>query len=130
MEQPGLATLKGARILVIDDERLIAEDIAETLRDHKVEVCGPLHSLDEALEWIEFSGDNLFAAVVDIYFNDVPSWAVADELMRRGVPFVFLSGFLDMGLPARYAAVPRCAKPCDHKLLLKLLVAEIRKNRH
>lgn len=124
-----ISSLKGARVLVLDDERLVAEDIAEALLDQQAEICGPLFSLAEALEWIAFSGNLIHGAVLDIYLGGKPCWPVADELLARGIPFIFLSGFLDMGLPDKYAAVPRCSKPCEPHLLTALLAAEMWRSR-
>lgn len=120
-----LASLQGSRILVVEDDQLIADDVVEALKAQGAEICGPIQSLPAALDWIFFFGNHVVGAVLDINLNGSPSWPIADALSTRNIPFVVVSGFIDQGIPDRYAAIPRCPKPCDPKHLLSILAREV-----
>lgn len=107
--------LTGRRILLVEDEFFIAEDMACQLEAGGAEGIGPVASVDAAIELIEQT-ERIDGAVVDVNLQGVMSWPVADALLRRGVPFVFATGYDRASLPARYAEIVRCEKPVDpHK---------------
>lgn len=82
--------LAGARILVADDEFLIAMDVEATLLEAGAETVHACGTLAEAAE-IATSGE-LDAAVLDIRLGHETTARVAGLLQQRGVPFVFYSG--------------------------------------
>lgn len=107
--------LTGRRILLVEDEFFIAEDMACQLEAGGAEVIGPVASVDAAIELIEQT-ERIDGAVVDVNLQGVMSWPVADALLRRGVPFVFATGYDRAAFPARYAEIAHCEKPVDpHK---------------
>lgn len=106
---PGLS-LNGSRVLVVEDEYFIAIDLVDILNDHGAEVIGPVPSLDEALEKVLAGGFNF--AVLDIGLVDGYSFAVANELSRRGIPFIFVTGYSQEDIPAALSDVPCLHKPC------------------
>jgi len=81
--------LEGMRILVADDEFLIATMIEETFRDAGAEIVSAA-TLAQALQATEASG--LSAAVLDVRLGRQTTEAVADVLASRNIPFVFCSG--------------------------------------
>jgi DNA-binding LytR/AlgR family response regulator len=114
--------LRGWRILVVEDDYLIAADLEASLAEVGAMVVGPASSISDALQIIA-SSDRLDAAVLDVNIRGERVYAVADALRERGVPFVFATGY-DVGvLPARYADVPRCDKPLDLSRLLPALMS-------
>lgn len=83
--------LNGRRILLVEDEPLIAMMAEDMLSDLGAEVVGPAHSLGAALELAEREGFD--AAVLDINLQGETSDAVAEVLRRRGLPFLFATGY-------------------------------------
>lgn len=101
--------LAGKRIMVVEDEALLALDISLTLEDEGAEVSGPFHALDHALD---ADPEGIDAAVLDVDLSGVPVFPLADALSRQGVPFVFHTGRADlMTLRDRYGPVPILVKP-------------------
>lgn len=119
--------LKGRRFLVVEDEYLIAADLAAFLEAQGIEVVGPAASVNEALALLESDGDRLDGAVLDINLQDDRVYPVADVLRSRGVPFVFTTGYDACAIPKSYADIPRCDKPVDEQRLIRVL-REARQN--
>lgn len=66
----------------------------------------------------QLSASNFDVAVVDINLRDQATYPVADELMRREIPFVFTTGYSAEALPARFRDAPRREKPYDTRELV------------
>ena len=114
--------LTGQRILVVEDDFYIAEDMASQLEAGGAKVVGPVASVDAAIVLIEQS-ERIDGAVVDVNLQGVMSWPIADALLRRGVPFVFATGYDKTSIPARYAEIVCCEKPCSFLMIGKALSA-------
>lgn len=102
-------TLDGKRILVVEDEYLIAADLKRALADHGAEVVGPVGDLKRGLALARVGG--LDAAVLDINLEGDDAFPIADVLQEAGVRFVFLTGYDAWALPEAYAETPTLAKP-------------------
>jgi CheY-like chemotaxis protein len=102
--------LRDRRILVVEDEFLIAMNLSNDLEAAGSVVLGPVPSVDKAIKKIE-SEPNIDAAVVDVNLGGVLAYAVADMLLARKIPFVFTSGYEDDILRARYPQIKNCLKP-------------------
>jgi len=113
--------LKGRRFLVVEDEYLIAADIAASLEALGAEVAGPAASVAEALTFLERDGDRLDGAVLDVNLGKERVYPLADVLKGRGIPFVFTTGYDASAVPNSYADVPRCEKPVDARRLARCL---------
>lgn len=99
------------RVLIVEDEYFIAQDLAEALQEAGAMVVGPAAHYDEALAAI--ANDGCDAAVIDLNLAGEADFRVADELARRGVPFVFATGY-DAGIvPESHQQVQRFEKPYD-----------------
>ena len=101
--------LAGRRVLVVEDEALIAMDIEDALRALGCEVVGPTGMLAAALQLA--SGETLDAAILDVSIHGGKVFAVAERLMARGVPFILASGYSDWALPEPLRDRPRLTKP-------------------
>lgn len=121
-DRPPLDGLEGRRILVLEDEYLIALDMSATLESCGADVVGPFARIEEALGWIE-RGEALDAAILDLDLRGGRSYPVADALDRRGIPFVFTTGFSVEAIDAAYRHHPRCTKPVDRRALMQALAA-------
>ena len=121
-EMEATAILAGRRVLVVEDEYFIADDIARALRNLGAEVIGPVPRREEALA--AFSGDErIDAAVLDINLRGDVIYPVADALRERGVPFVFATGYDHASIPEPYRSVSRWEKPFDPHELVAVLPA-------
>ena len=108
------------RVLVVEDEPLIAMDLAAILESNGADVIGPCLSIAEAL--IALDAEALDAALVDIRLGDGVSFAIADELVRRGVAFAFVTGIAHMReAPENLRIIPLISKPFDPEEILEFL---------
>ena len=108
------------RILIVDDEALIAFDFEMTLVDAGYDVLGPATSLDEALDMV--SDETPRAAVLDIDLNARPVWPLARKLREGGTHIVFVSANLrHEELATEFKDEPRLDKPVCEGDLLKAL---------
>lgn len=98
------------RILVVEDQPLIALDLEDLLVSRGYTVLGPKASVAEALECLTRTSPH--AALLDIDLQGETSFEVGRELKRRGVPFVFATGTADLdALPQDLAGAPVILKP-------------------
>ncbi len=100
----------GRRILVVEDDGLIAMLLEAMLGDLGCKVVGPAVSVDEALEMIG-TGVALDAALLDLNLDGSPSYPVADALTKLGVPVVFCTGYGDAMLRPSDRSAPLLRKP-------------------
>src|SRR4051812_31608679 len=103
--------LRGHRVLVVEDEYLVAAELGETLGEVGVIVVGPAGTVKAALEFVEADGAKLDGAVLDINLRGERVYPVAEALAARAIPFIFTSGYDGDGIPSEYGKVPRCEKP-------------------
>jgi CheY-like chemotaxis protein len=102
--------LKGQRILVVEDNALLAISFGDILRQAGAEVVGPTGKLIVA-ELIAET-EQLTCAMLDIRLDTQEVWSVARILAARGVPMVFCSGHFDStNLPSEWADRPILVKP-------------------
>lgn len=104
-----VGNLAKRRILVVEDETLIAVMIEETLLDMGCEVVGPTGRLDKALQLA--NDPNLDAAILDVTIRGGKVYPVAEQLIELGIPFVLASGYGDWALPEILRDRPRLMKP-------------------
>lgn len=108
--------LCGRRILVVEDEILVAMLLEDLLADLGCEVVGPAVSVDQALKMIEDAGA-IDAAVLDVNLHGAKSYPVADELATRNVPFMFSTAYSRKALRDGYAHLPLLQKPFSQQQL-------------
>jgi len=89
--------LAGRRILVVEDEMMIAMLVEDMLTELGCSVVGPAHALAEALALAQ-SEPGLDAALLDVNLAGQPVFPVADALREKGVPAIFSTGYGDAGL--------------------------------
>ena len=112
--------LDGLRLLVVEDEPLIALDIAGTLQRAGADVSRPVGTEEEALQALESGAFD--GAVLDANLHGLPVDNIAAALTRRNIPFVFVTGYGQVGLPASFRHTPVVAKPFNDRQLLDALV--------
>ena len=111
----------GRRLLVVEDEYFIADDLAQDMKAKGAEVIGPASSIDDALRLIA-ENDQFDGAVVDINLKGKMAFPVADALIDRGIPFVFATGYDHTSIPPDYAHIPRFEKPIDMNKIARALL--------
>src|SRR5215213_11421683 len=107
----GMTKLAGRRILIVEDEALVAMLVEDALLDAGAEVIGPVATVAEAMALLDSAAPD--AAVLDLNLAGETSTPVADVLAARGVTFVVATGYGAEGLPPGHASVPVLAKPYD-----------------
>jgi PAS domain S-box-containing protein len=107
---------KNPRILVVEDEAVVALEVAQMLVKAGFEVVGPARSVSQALRFIKEVGCD--AAVLDINLGDETSEPVALELIERGTPFMTLSGYSREQHSAVFNGAPMLAKPLQPERLI------------
>lgn len=103
-------SLKGLRILLVEDEAMIAMLVEDMLLDGGAEVVGPAGGVKAALAAIE-ANDAIDGALLDVNLGGEQSFEVADALSARGIPFVFVTGYGGAGVRDRYPDAPTLQKP-------------------
>jgi CheY-like chemotaxis protein len=102
-----VSPLAGKRVLVLEDEPVVAMLVEDMLTDLGCIVVGPASGLDDALAMAE--REELDLAVLDINLGRADSFPVAVVLEGRSVPFVFATGYGERATP--FPAAPVVAKP-------------------
>jgi CheY-like chemotaxis protein len=113
--------LVGCRILVVEDEYLIAIELRRWLQDAGAEVFGPVPSVKQALDLIEDQG-SLDAAVLDVNLGEGETvYPVAERLGTLEVPFLFATGDVRVKIDPSYGDRPRLEKPIIAPELVRAL---------
>jgi DNA-binding NtrC family response regulator len=108
--------LAGRRILLAEDEALIALELERMLEDFGCDVVGPLASVDNVLESAQRGG--LDGAILDVNLRGRRIFEILPALQKLGLRFIITSGYADDTLfPAPFRATPRIAKPFNQKEL-------------
>jgi len=105
------------RILIAEDEFLVGVHLEEDLRSAGCSIVGPFSSLETAMRAARRERFDL--AVLDINLNGTMVYPLADELSARGIPFIFLSGYIAADLPERFRQARQIAKPHDPAVLIE-----------
>ncbi len=113
------ATTLGKRLLIVEDEFVIALDLQHLLEAAGHEVAGLAANVADALELA--ASAVVDGAILDINLRGERVGAVADLLARRAVPFVFVSGYGSSGRPPGHDHVPVLAKPYNEAELLAIV---------
>lgn len=113
--------LAGRRILLVEDEYVIAAEMMEWLRESGAVVIGPVPTVSDALDLIQ-TGEAIDAAVLDISLGDGETiYPVADLLKQMGVPFLFATGDVNGGRHEGHEDRLRLEKPILKSDLLAAL---------
>ena len=102
--------LHGLRVLVIEDEPIIALMLEDVLSELGCGVVGPASSLQQAFD-IVHSQKDIDVAILDVRLGEQSAFPIANELAKRGTPLVFSSGMGAEGLPHEWRGHPAILKP-------------------
>lgn len=101
--------IAGLHILVVENEALIAMDVAALLAKTACHVIGPHSNVSDALAAIDER--RIDCAILDVNLGREHTLHLADSLAARGTPFIWLSGYDSEMLPARHKHRPFISKP-------------------
>jgi two-component sensor histidine kinase/DNA-binding response OmpR family regulator len=113
-------SLAGMRLLVVEDELLVSMLLDDMLSDLGAEVAGPHGRLADGLAAAK--AERFDGAVLDFNLAGQSAEPLADLLLARGVPFIFITGYQRDSIDRRYANVPVLAKPIDSTALENVLL--------
>jgi DNA-binding response OmpR family regulator len=120
------ANLTGMKILVVEDNFLVADMLCEVLRGYGCEIVGPAPNVEAGEKLVDEcdSDGALNGALLDVNLNGAYSFPVAAKLSARGIPYIFLTGYGDvMDMPDEFRQARRLAKPCDMDELAHMIRA-------
>ena len=103
---------RGLRVLVAEDEYLVADDLCRELQAAGADVLGPAPTVASALDLLA-STASVDLAILDVNLGGEIVVPVADALRARAVRFVFATGYDAWAMPATYGDALRCEKPID-----------------
>jgi len=102
----------GRKVMLVEDEYLLAADLANGLTAMGAEVYGPFATVRDALKHLQ-SGPAPDFAILDINLRGEMVFPVADHLLAAAIPFVFVTGYDSGVLPAPYSSIPKLEKPLN-----------------
>ena len=117
--------LRGCRVLVVEDESLVAMLLETILDDMGCTTVGPVSSVEEGLAAVR-DEEVLDAALLDVNVAGHQVFPVAQALAERGIPFVFSTGYGLCGLPEAWCGRPTIQKPFTEAMVGDALLAAIR----
>lgn len=115
-----MGNLDGFRVMVVEDEALIAMHLEDILEDMGLNVVGRFRAAEPALSFIETAA--LDVAVLDVNLGSgTTSFPIAERLAERGIPFLFLTGYGDSRMGDRFPEAQVLSKPTDEDRLRAIL---------
>jgi DNA-binding response OmpR family regulator len=118
---PNLPSLRGRRILVVEDEMLVSMMLEDLLGEQGCEIVGPAARLGRAVTLA--STDLIDAAILDLNIDGQEVYPVAKILADRGIPFAFVTGYSAGSLNKIYRDQPALQKPCSVTALAEVIRA-------
>jgi len=107
------------RILVVEDDFFIADDLAAILEQHGAAVMGPISNVGDALNLLADSRPD--CALLDVNLAGEMAFGLAAALRERGVPFLLITGYDRQALPEAFADVAILNKPFTGLILIEAI---------
>ncbi len=116
-----MGCLPGLRILIVEDDGLVALNLQEFVESLGCTVVGPVGRLSEALQVLD--SVPIDGAMLDINLHGEMVYPLAERLAERHIPMLFCSGYaFTQAVPAKFAAYPQVAKPCTEQTLRAAMI--------
>lgn len=116
---PAVGGAGSLRVFVVEDEVLLALSLEDDLRDAGLAMLGPYTTLHQAMQASRSESFDL--ALLDVNLHGEAVFPLADELIARRIPVVFLTGYGAADLPDRFRPLPRLQKPYEPSHLVRAL---------
>lgn len=118
--------LEGARVLIVEDEFFIADDLVRALRQKGGEPVGPAGTIKQAEELI--ASEHLDAAILDLNLRGEMASKLIARLAAARLPCVIVSGYGEDAMPESVSGVARLEKPVSPSSVMNSLAAELRRS--
>jgi PAS domain S-box-containing protein len=112
--------VNGNRVMVVEDEALVAMVVSDAMIDLGYQVVGPFSRPPDAIAAIK--DNDIAAAILDINLAGTLVYPVAEELTRRGIPFVFVTGYGIESIDKRFSDIPVLQKPIERETLQRIFM--------
>lgn len=109
------ALLCGCRVLVVEDDFLIADDFSRRLAAQGAEIVGPAATLEGARDLVDVAGQRIDIAVLDVNLRGTLVFPLARHLYAAGIPFLFCTGYGEDPISDCFREVTRFEKPLSHQ---------------
>lgn len=119
------APLAGKRVLVVEDESLIAMLLEDMILQLGGTLAASATRVQRALEIVNDAAIGIDLAVVDVNLGGEEAFPVATALVERGVPFAFSTGYGNSGLPAAWRNRPTLQKPFSEDEVRRVLAGVV-----
>jgi DNA-binding response OmpR family regulator len=116
-QTPASAHLQGYRVLVVEDDYFVAQDLCSTLRSRGATVVGPARSVSAGRELANAELPD--CVLLDINLHGEYAFALAEELQSRGVRTLFTTGYDTTFIPPRLRHTTCLQKPVDTNALVQ-----------
>ena len=113
-------SISGNRVMIVEDEALVAMVVTESLTSLGCSVVGPFSRCSDALAAIE--ADEIDAAILDVNLDGEMVYPLAELLTERGVPFIFVTGYGAESIDERFTHIPVIQKPVERHVLQRIFV--------
>ena len=118
--------LQGVRVLLVEDETLVAMLLEDMISDLGGTVVGSASRVSRALEMVQDPGCGIDLAVLDVNLGGEEVFPVASALAERSVPFAFSTGYGNAGLPDAWRSRPTLQKPFTQEQVTTVLGRALR----
>ncbi|WP_046116752.1 response regulator [Ensifer aridi] len=119
-----MTSAEGCRVLVVEDEFLVALQIEDDLLAAGYVVIGPFTSLSASIA--ASRTERFEMATLDLNLRGEFVYPLIDELLERKIPVLLLTGYTALDLPERFRSLPRLAKPFDGTQLVEKVQSLLR----
>lgn len=127
MNAPRGGSLKGLRVLILEDEFFLADDLARALRGAGAVPVGPVSTVDQAEELM--SRETVDAAILDLNLHGQMASDFVERLTATELPCLIISGYAADAVPQSVSSVPRLEKPVSPSVVIDSLAAGLTRAR-
>ncbi|WP_311043480.1 response regulator [Rhizobium lentis] len=120
-QESHISLFAGKRVLVVEDEYFLADEVRRKLSQLQALVVGPASSVEAALALIE--QEEIDAAILDVHLGDEFVFPVAEKLDELDIPFVFATSYDPAFIPKEFSGFTLCEKPTELEKIAKALFA-------
>jgi PAS domain S-box-containing protein len=121
-----LGEIETPRVLLVEDEALVGIMIQECLTEFGFHTIGPICTASDALATAQ--NGHFDAAILDINLGDGSVYRVAEILLARGVPFIFVTGYDSDSVDVRFSEIPVLQKPIERQMLQRMFVTDAKQS--